>query len=179
MRRKTYRYYRHPRTTAERRANENCEFARAKRKGHNLPNPWDDIPVSKPTKSWKDRRRKQYREGGRGKEYSIFIPAETRWGKIWHLKEYFEEHEIPYSIETKKESWIETVTFKWDRDLLRYSKNESGIGLLWRPVFSKWYKVPIESYQRKRTKTVGYIIRWWSHKDIGIEFILNSYPWPC
>jgi hypothetical protein len=60
---KCYRYYRHPRTTQERRVNQGRSktWCRAKRRGHRLPQAYDDIHVHR-SKSWKDRGlRQQYR----------------------------------------------------------------------------------------------------------------------
>ena len=54
------RYYRHPRTTAEKRANQDTEYARSKRNISNLVNAYDDIPVCH-QKSWKKTRKKQYK----------------------------------------------------------------------------------------------------------------------
>jgi hypothetical protein len=65
------RYYRAPRTTAERRANEalaadECEYGilpRAARTGHNLPSAWDDIRRSDldNRRSWKRYRRTRWK----------------------------------------------------------------------------------------------------------------------
>lgn len=55
-----YSYLRHPRTTAERRANADPdmkEFVRAKRRPDNLPDDWDDIPCG----VWKDKYRAKAR----------------------------------------------------------------------------------------------------------------------
>lgn len=60
------RYFRHPRTTQERRAycREDREFIRAKRSSRNLPSNWDDIyrnDIKFRAQSWKrQKKRKQW-----------------------------------------------------------------------------------------------------------------------
>lgn len=75
MKKKRWRYrsYRSPRTTQERRLNgsrkdrdqseSNYKWSRKKRCRHNLPNMYDDIPYAH-QRSWKKRRKTQYRQGG-------------------------------------------------------------------------------------------------------------------
>lgn len=56
------RYYRHPKTTQERRANQerNDPLVRRKRAARNLPTVYDDYPIHR-EKSWKKKRKTQYR----------------------------------------------------------------------------------------------------------------------
>ena len=58
-------YFRHPKTQAERRANEahQCEFGGSVRRAK-LPHSRDDIEKSCP-RSWKAHRRTQYKQAGR------------------------------------------------------------------------------------------------------------------
>lgn len=53
-------YYRHIRTTQERRASQDG-WGRPCRNLHNLPNFWDDIVRDSPQRSWKKHRRTQYK----------------------------------------------------------------------------------------------------------------------
>lgn len=63
-------YHRHPRTTQELRANQDRNDPYIRNKRRNLPTWYDDVPVSKPQKSWKYLgRRKQYRENKDGFEW--------------------------------------------------------------------------------------------------------------
>jgi hypothetical protein len=71
-------HYRNPRTTQERRANQDSEYVRGKRSSKNLPNAYDDIPIPYKFKvSWKKTRKTQYRE--ETKDFS------------WHF--YYEIHD--------------------------------------------------------------------------------------
>jgi hypothetical protein len=97
MRKYRYHYYRAPRTTAERRSNQNG-WCRAKRNPNSLPTTYDDLPI-RHNKSWKSKRKKQYRSGRREHEHSITIYSHV---DEWKLKCYFEDHDIPYSIKGKK-----------------------------------------------------------------------------
>lgn len=132
------------RTTAEARANQDCEYARAKRRKANLPDPWDDKPKVT-TKSWKDKRKHQYKVDGRGKKYSIKYEIDGYWWQshrgIWELTQYFENNSISYDIEKHK-------------------------------VFDYSY----EHWQTGKKINVcrlhSYTITWWSHKDIGITYLI-------
>lgn len=65
-------WLRHPKTTSERRVttgHENDEDLleygvkiRGRRRGHNLPNAWDDIPRSEKGRSWKNYRKHQWKK---------------------------------------------------------------------------------------------------------------------
>ncbi len=87
---------RRPRTTQERRENgKRSQFARPKRSASNLTNAWDDKVVTQ-QRTWKKRRRSQYRVGGRGKEHRVLLeyhPSRLYWLKLW-----MEDHDVPCSI---------------------------------------------------------------------------------
>lgn len=63
-------WYRHPKTTQERRwanAWDDEEFApriRTKRNARHLPNSWDDLPRGSKGKNWKNYRKHQWKEKG-------------------------------------------------------------------------------------------------------------------
>lgn len=60
------RYYRHPRTTSEKRSSyENKDLIRPARNAKNLPNSWDDIIVDRYKNSfcWKNIRKTKYTDG--------------------------------------------------------------------------------------------------------------------
>ena len=106
MRRKNYHWLRRPKTTAERRANQDG-WCRGKRRPCNLANAYDDWPTTT-TKSWKDKRKTQHYTGGRGEHHWVRIDKVTdchtwlRWyhSPLWNLEEYLKEHDIPYRIST-------------------------------------------------------------------------------
>ena len=54
-----YRFIRRPRTTSEKRANQNSPYVRAKCRPHNLPDSYDDIKINY-QKNWKCKRNTQY-----------------------------------------------------------------------------------------------------------------------
>ena len=60
-------YYKHPKTTQEKRigygliADGMRQFLRRKRSPINLPNSYDDIPKHQPRRNWKRFRRHQYK----------------------------------------------------------------------------------------------------------------------
>jgi hypothetical protein len=144
MRKKNYKWYRRMKTTSERRANQDCEYVRAKRRPSNLPDPWDDKPIVT-TKSWKDKRKHQHKVDGRGKKYSIEYKLEDCWWLrqrgIWELTQYFEDNDISYNIEKHR--------------VLDYTYNHWRTG------------EPVGVY-----KTTHYTITWWSHKDICINHLI-------
>lgn len=78
--------YRHPKTTAEKRANQNTKYARAKRKGWNLPCVYDDIPVYT-SRCWKDKRKKQYIREKREK-YTFFLKINNNYPLRWMITMY-------------------------------------------------------------------------------------------
>lgn len=173
--------YRHPRTTAEKRANQDGEFVRGRRKPHLLPSSYDDIYV-KGTKSWKDKRLTQYRDKPRGKKHEIIIKGQNYiFLSDWRLQDYLEKYDIPYRLEPirenfQKSSWVTTKREKWYlKPRFCYSWNpdkrhQIGFDWVYRDVpLDKPYKV-VYTYSRQ----IGTKIVWWSDKDIGIDYILNQ-----
>lgn len=182
MKRKNYRYYRSPKTLNEAKASQDCEYVRAKRRPHNLPNGWDDQPHCT-QKSWKVKRRKQYREKPRGKKHEMFF-EDLKWRVRWELQEYFDEHNIPYHIEDHRETYDYTYevsenvkdyqvpwyTEKYRRDedgkYVRYAVRQSGYRWIYKTVKTGKFKTV------KRSVDAGTTLRWWSDKDIGVEYIM-------
>lgn len=168
----TYKpWMRHPRTTAERRANQEG-WERPRRRPHLLPNTYDDLWV-RSNKSWKNKRKTQYHTGGRGEHHTVIVPEVRGWNWPRHLgvrdkedrlKYYFEDHNIPYYIETRRK-------FRW---VERYYNERAGVedyticGMTFqRPVYKKVYTG--EFY---RSWYVDYyIVHWWYDKDIGVDKI--------
>jgi len=196
--RDSFKWYRSMRTTNEARANdkwydyeERNTFCRAKRNKRNLPNAYDDYR-SCHQKTWKVKRETQYRTGKRGKRHEVFIPAPKRWymSDYWVLKEYCEEHDIPYEIEEVTESY----TFR------REIKEWKRLGKV--PNFVYWWKyIPdaegkikycrlvrhMAGYKERGewvgtgkfkthigTRLIGHKVVWWADKDIGIEYIYHG-----
>ncbi len=167
------------RVTSEKRANQDCEYVRAKRKPSSLPDPWDDYNTVV-TKSWKDKRKTQYRGEKRGPKQSIHL-NDKAWRILWDLEEYFKKHDIPYRVEKKRKKVIYTVTITTKREKWRqvplYTHPFRGtvhqIGFRW-----EYREIPLETPIVKRYKSyesLGYEIVWWSNKDIGIDYIVKDY----
>ena len=136
------RGYRSPRTTAEIRANQEREYVRGKRLPSQLPNLYDDIYSSKPTRCWKDHRKTQYRDRSRGEQHvRIFDDTLYSWG----LKEWFEEHSIPYDIEYLIETYSRLHYDWWER------RPHHQI-----PVYNYKYKRIEGEYRRVQTYQIGY-----------------------
>ena len=170
----TYRpWLRHPRTTAERRANQEG-WERPRRRPHLLPNTYDDIFVHY-DKCWKKKRKKQYYTGGRGKHHQMCVEEEpvkpwplryTDPDKIDLLEDYFKEYNIPYRIDVRRRfRWVER--FRWER--VGYEDYTICGYTYQRPVHKKIYTG--EFYRSWYTD--HYIVHWWYDKDIGLDYILK------
>lgn len=92
-----HKYYRNPKTTQEKRANQDREYVRGARLGRNLPSLWDDKPIPY-RKCWKDRRKTQYRGDRRGKANRVFFEA-MEYPALWEFTDYLERNNIPYREE--------------------------------------------------------------------------------
>jgi hypothetical protein len=92
-------YYRSPKTRNEKRANQDDEFVRAKRKPKNLTDFWDDKPISEAgSKTWKRKRKTQHNEEERGTKHVI---EGTSMFPSWELSMYFTKHDIPHDISNR------------------------------------------------------------------------------
>jgi len=190
MRKKNESWYRHIKTTAERRANsdpEHKKYVRSKRNINNLPHAYDDIS-SCSTKCWKDKRLKQYRTNGRGPKHTYSLDMYCCY--IYGLEEYFRDHNIPFCIEPlyKVTEYVKTHERKYcemggswkqivhkiepkGNNLLTSYKSE----VYWK-VEMRWVSIPLaEPKVCYHKHCIGYDINWWSHKDIGIEYLINEF----
>ena len=169
--RKYQRWMRHPRTTAEKRANQEG-WERPRRRPHLLPDTYDDLWV-RGNKSWKEHRKTQYHPGGRGKHNSARIEYEgINW--MWSgsrddyyiLTNYLWDHEIPYYAEPiRRFRWTER--FYWKRT--GWEDYTIGDFTYQRPVHKK---IPTGEFYRD-WYIDHYIVHWWYNKDIGVDYILK------
>jgi hypothetical protein len=188
---RSYRHYpyRRPRTTQERRANQECDYVRGKRLSKSLPNAWDDYRACY-QKTWKVKRQTQYRPNGRGTEHSVTIKQKYPYGLTWSLQEYFDDHNIPCRIERLYENELFTHYYKQEYRLVGYKPKLLSTGsplkrfrdlvamrqrkVRWIPIY-KWVTVALETPQQCRySKFVGVKVTWWADKDIGIDFVLRK-----
>jgi hypothetical protein len=58
-----------------------------------------------PKKSWKDRRKTQYRLAGIRSEENKHVTVLDDWLDAYHLEKHFEEHDIPYRVEKVSETY--------------------------------------------------------------------------
>lgn len=90
---RNWHWLRIPRHAGEKRAYyRNPEYVRAKRKPNNLPDPWDDV-IGLDQKTWKVKRKKQYRSRNMLNEYCIKLYFNDY---SWYLINYLDELNIPY-----------------------------------------------------------------------------------
>jgi adenine specific DNA methylase Mod len=184
-----YHHYRRPRTTQERRANQERDYVRGKRLPKGLPNSWDDYH-SCYQKTWKVKRKTQYRPHGRGQEHDVTIKRNSPYGLTWNLQDYFDNHNIPCRIENLYETELVTHYYRQEYRLVGHTPRLLRTGnppktfrdridccqrrLVWIPIY-KWVTVFLEKpEQRRYSKWVGVKVTWWANKDIGIDFVLKS-----
>lgn len=193
MRNKTKftKHYRHPRTTQERRENgkRRNNWGRAKRNQANLVSAWDDIHI-RTQKTWKLKRRHQYRDKSRGTRHTLFLPNSSRkswgfWIDTWALREYLNSHDIPFCIEDKwnKEERVYTheYVYTYNKPIpyieVQHGKNKTQrlIEHEYLRSTDEWVLMPLKKPRITYWCTLlGYKLTWWSDKDIGIEYILQT-----
>lgn len=112
-------------TTQEKRYNgkrfdPQAKYVRAKRRANNLPDAWDDIPCCQ-QKTWKHKRKTQYRPLGRKANYYHFILDTDGWINEWYIEEYFEKNNIAYRISPIKKNGWKVIGYKiewwYDKDI--------------------------------------------------------------
>jgi hypothetical protein len=183
-----YYIFRHPHTNNEKRANQDeydnktkvISLCRAKRRPRNLADAWDD-KHHEVQKSWKVRRKRQYRGEKRGAEHQVFLEG---WRNLWSMEEYFRQHDIPYKMERVMEKYTYTVPIYSKivkRRVPNYVCRERLMDGKWiseichQIGWREEYDFVLIGYQTKiGARLTGHNLVWWSDKDIGIEFILKQ-----
>ncbi len=180
-------YFRHPRTTQERRENhKHNKWCRRRRNKANLTNAYDDIKENI-QKSWKVKRRHQYREQGRGRQHELFLPANNIpnwafWLSMYDVKQYFNNHDIPFRVKRRCEVTYKITRYRWNSRFSGYKTHYDEDGNSYDyPVFKDVCIKLEKPIIRKYSTLLGYEVTWWSNKDIGIEHILQSsiQPYFC
>ena len=182
MRKKYDGWMRNPRTTQERRnTQKHNKYGRRSRNVKTLPTSYDDINIHF-DRCWKSKRKTQYRIGGRGSRYEIFI-EENRLAN-WHdaayykkkrLIDYFDKHDIAYDVAaiSKVDITEELITTK--RVCSGSETRECYIGKkIYRWTDYIWIDVPVKPYI-KTTRWVtllGYTIIYWTNKNIDLSYLL-------
>lgn len=142
-------YYRSPRTTQEKRNNQE-NWHRAKRSPCNLPDLWDDIYAHKDN-CWKSKRKKRYRPNKRGQMHSLIIPYYDFCN--WQLEEYFKENNIPVKTEMISRTYLV------------------------HPKAPYWTAKGWTQKPRLHKRTLGIKFIWWSDKDIGMKYLLKQFKY--
>lgn len=130
------RYYRSLSTVSEKRAfyatlDWKDEYGivriRGRRRPHHLPDIYDDIPITR-QKTWKKKRRTQYRVEPRGERHEIFVDSIKYQRPYYRYEEYFKKHDIPFRIENESE-W----TIRWSHmfEQHRYFSVLRGYRVIW------------------------------------------------
>jgi hypothetical protein len=196
MRKKNYGWYRAPRTTQERRENgKRSKWGRAKRNSRNLVNSWDDARFTH-QKTWKVKRRHQYRE--RGKEHTVFLPNDGAkswgfWVNTWELEEYLNDKGIPFRLEKVEQCECRTQStqrvyrcvghepYTYVRAIRPRKNGAKKVETRYETVTSyrstyDWVTVKLAKPRTTRWSTLlGYRLTWWSDKDVGMERIIQRF----
>jgi hypothetical protein len=183
-------WYNGPRVRQELRYTQDCPYSRRSRI-NDLKYCLYDGHGNWPGENWKGKRKQQHREYSRGEKHGMVL-SDNNWRRIWSIKQYLTEHNIPFKIEDicerqKRKQIIRTERVKdylsadyvyrwqWDKDangkktLMRYRSHQCGFSWKYKEVTLdkpkvRYYNVSIR---------VAYNLTWWSDKDIGMDFILN------
>lgn len=166
--------YRNPRTTQERRVNgKRSKWGRAKRNQSNLVDAYDDR-CHIVQKTWKVKRRHQYRCGGRGAEHQVIILEPH--ANIWAITQWFNEHDIPHRLTPMYK--IERVTYV--RRRVRCIVGSEPKTIVHHDGVAERYQLPIYGYkylapkEYMRRYLTGYELTWWYDKDIDIMRVLRQ-----
>jgi len=194
--RKPYDWYDGPHVMNELRQTHDCEYRRPRRVQRlKYLTHWGDSRYRE-TKSWKDNRKTQYRQDGRGQRHEMTFDTEDAWRKQWNIEKYFKEHDIPYCTEDIKEArpYSRTVYYEmvksyqvpyycytWEFITQPDGTSRFGrvvkhqIGFEW-----KFKSIPLDkpvTTWYNGSVSTGWKLIWWSDKDIGIDHILKRIHW--
>jgi hypothetical protein len=185
MKKKKYGYYRNMRTRAEMRAACTLfEDGEREQWGRRRPYSLDAWNLERPygqQKSWKMCRRKQYNPNGRGQKHTFKIKLdELSWRQKWNFELYCRDNNIPYTIHTltHKENRVQYSNGKWCIVRWEPCERQTKVDGVWKTVKDNRpiYGIKQENLAQPRKYNIsvidGYILTWWSNKDIGIKHIL-------
>lgn len=167
-------WYRSPKTTNEKRQYYSAaKYVRAKRRPANLVDTYDDIRINKQN-TWKHKRKTQYRCGGRGTKHVIHFSVKDYWNQWKHfhdIKDYFEEHDIPFCLETLRQIIIgrfpiyKRVRTSIAGPAYTYGSSQHQAG--WQYY---WEDIPTGEYKEyKYSTTVGYRLTYWTDKNLDLS----------
>lgn len=172
-----YHWYRRIRTRNEMRANclyyedgERQQWGRPSRSKWKL-DPRSNEPRHTEQKSWKKKRKTQYRVGARQEQERKFQVDTSVYE--WYIDEYFEKHDIPYrKVKITKREYRRG---RWEYQR-RQDKESAKWGIL--RFEYKWVLVDPD-YEYYVTKRLGYTYTYWSNKvsvDDIIQYVVQTSP---
>jgi hypothetical protein len=178
-------YYRNPRTMQERRANgKRSKWARAKR-NKALATLVDWNKHHGYQKSWKKKRKTQYRVGGRGQEYRCYIDRDdiphnhSYWNTYWDLEEYFKEHNIPFQIKADYDIHIHKELITTKRVCVSSKQcSQTFCGRIFYWTKHEWGDEPVKPYVkiRKSHTLKGFKVTWWTNKKLDLSEFGLTHP---
>lgn len=155
MSKKKWRYNWYRRPCVHQQMVENCElredgervdWSRGGRRPHDL-DPWTNEPRHSKQKSWKKKRKNQYREAGIRTDANKHVIFITEWRDMWQLEEYLEKYNIPFIKKEKR-----TIYYKkhiqrtkqviigyepWYGYAYQYKEDIKPIQRGWKPIYKE------------------------------------------
>lgn len=125
-------------------------------------------------RSWKFKRDTQYREHGkRGRRWEY---KTDDWWVVWRMREYFEDHDIPYSVQKETESRQYTWWQKTERKVLKQVPvfGRDGRQRGFRDVYYEDILPEPIPHTRIRTEVKEYIVSYWTPARVWWEKILEA-----
>jgi len=151
------------------------KWGRKKRSAHWL-NQWNNDDPHNHEKSWKRKRKKQCRNRSNMEKHTIEL--EHKFHTEWDVMEWFDDHDIPFRLEKISEHYTVTFTGRWQKvfDYYKPYVDEKGISRMRVSCKNEWVEYDKPKIVN-RSRTVGWILTWWSNKNIGIDYVLQSCRW--
>ncbi|RDJ35173.1 MAG: hypothetical protein DWQ19_10135 [Crenarchaeota archaeon] len=152
-----------------------------------MPSARDDLWVRK-QKSWKKKRKTQYRPEGRGEEHTLLLELET--DSIWfrsdpvyqlysRIEDYFEEQDIPYNTEYLYKTYEKCYEYpngyyaltEETYPVIYYVLGGDKINRIDYRRIWVWVKLGEPKIKcRKYSRLKGYQITYWTDKNIDLRF---------
>lgn len=127
-------------------------------------------------KSWKKKRKTQYRDRSSMQEHSIYIDDMSICN--WDLREWLDDHDIPYRWETVKKKFVRYRLGQYKRVEIGSYLYVDHKGITRRRSYYENRWVPYDQPKKVTySQTIGYKLTWWSNKDIGMDYLLNRFSY--
>ena len=158
MRKPNYHTYRHPRTTQEKRQNQDWKYVKVRGKRHPrmLPDAWNDVCRTE-TKCWKDKRKKQWRPESRNKRQRHEMIFDNSLN-TWKLEKYFQKHDIPYTLEKRCRRVKKVYILTKKRYLIGFDS--------FKPIYEEVTFDPPQIKEYNYSERLGWKVIWWSNQRL-------------